>query len=281
MNNITNNNPNQIPPKEDKTGEIKPGADDNATASDSTQTNQAPEVKSEKKTPTNNFLNPKEDGGNKNREGKDGSRVDNAPNSRKPGLTPPEETAKEKKEFLIDDELPVVSEAELPHQPNAIRPEDIVEIEQEPPKEIITDKDIEKAKEIESVVSTLPAPDEERLESPPEEERLGPLTPAKKKKILPKTMNSSEVVACLKDLRTRLNELLVKANEARVTNSEKNLEKIMEYARRTQKVTNNDVERITGVQDRQAGRYLKKLVKNKKLARFGRYKYTFYKPIKN
>jgi len=272
MDNITNNNLNQVPPKEDKTGEIKPGADDNATASDSTQTNQTPEVEPEKKTAANNFLNPTKDGGDKNREGKDDSRVDNAPNFRKSNLASPEKTTKEKKEFLIDDELP--------HQPNAIRPEEIVEVEQEPPKEIITNKDIEKAKEIESVVSALPAPDEERLESPPKEERLEPLTPAKKKKILPKTMNSSEVVACLKDLRTRLNELLVKANEARVTNSEKNLEKIMEYARRTQKVTNNDVERITKVQDAQARRYLKQLVKDKKLVRFGRYRYTFYKPIK-
>ncbi|RLC39238.1 hypothetical protein DRH27_00200 [Candidatus Falkowbacteria bacterium] len=172
------------------------------------------------------------------------------------------------------------SEAELPHQPDPIRPDDIAEIEQKPPEKIITDEDIKKAKEIEPTTPVLEAPKEERLDAPPKLEQLEPLTPAKKKKILPETMDSSEVVVCLKDLRVRLKELLVRANKARKTHSEKNLDIIMEYTWRTQKVTNNDVERITGVKHSQATRYLKKLVKQGKLIRFGRYRYTFYKPIK-
>jgi len=164
------------------------------------------------------------------------------------------------------------SEAELPHQPDEVRPEDVVETEQEPPEKIITAKDIEKAKKIEVSPVNL-------LEQKPMK-KLEPLTPVKKKKILPTNMSSSEVVTSLKDLRSRLNELLLKANKARITHSEKNLDRIMEYAWETQKITNDDVEKLTGVKHAQATRLLKKLVKNGKLARFGRYKYTFYKPIK-
>jgi len=38
------------------------------------------------------------------------------------------------------------------------------------------------------------------------------------------------------------------------------------------------VERITGVKDAQATRYLEKLVKQGKLVRFGKKRNTFYKP---
>ncbi len=78
----------------------------------------------------------------------------------------------------------------------------------------------------------------------------------------------------------KLAEQLRKANIKRQQKVQTNLNKIMEYALKTQKVTNNDVERITGVGDVQAYRYLKKLVKQGKLIRFGKKKNTFYKPIK-
>jgi len=54
----------------------------------------------------------------------------------------------------------------------------------------------------------------------------------------------------------------------------------MEYAVKTQKVTNDDVERLTGVGDAQAARYLKKLTKQGKIIKFGKTSNTFYKPIK-
>ncbi|MBU4257011.1 DUF977 family protein [Patescibacteria group bacterium] len=61
---------------------------------------------------------------------------------------------------------------------------------------------------------------------------------------------------------------------------QKNLNNIMEYARETQKITNNDVERITKVKHTQSSKYLKMLVKQGLLVKFGKTKNTFYKPIK-
>jgi len=243
-----------------------------AMNSSTPKTNQDAEIKPKEKPSFNNDLPPK-----KEIEEDENATQDEVPSDDSINL---EQTEQKKKEFLLNDdspvvneaELPIVSEVELPHQRDPIRPEDIVEIEQESPEEIITTEDIEKAKEIE--VSPV------NLLEPKPVKKLEPLTPVKKKKILPVNMSSSEVVSSLKDLRSRLNELLLKANESRITHSEKNLDRIMEYAWETQKVTNNDVERITGVKHAQATRLLKKLVKDGKLARFGRYKYTFYKPIK-
>jgi len=78
----------------------------------------------------------------------------------------------------------------------------------------------------------------------------------------------------------KLKELRQKANAKRRENIEKNLKKIMAYAAETQKVTNNEVERLTGVSDRQALNYLSILVKRGDLVRFGKQKNNFYKPIK-
>ena len=70
-----------------------------------------------------------------------------------------------------------------------------------------------------------------------------------------------------------------RANFKRVENIEKNLEIIIKEAWKTEKITNNDVERVCGVSDRTALRYLKKLVKTGKLMRFGEGTNIHYKPL--
>jgi hypothetical protein len=57
------------------------------------------------------------------------------------------------------------------------------------------------------------------------------------------------------------------------------LEKIVVFARENGKVTNNDVERLTGVKDTRAVHYLNMLIKQNRLARFNENKSTFYKVI--
>ena len=76
----------------------------------------------------------------------------------------------------------------------------------------------------------------------------------------------------------KLKEQLGFANEKRRQKVKQNLDKVMEYAKEKQKITNDEVERITGVKDRQALKYLKILVKQGKLVRFGKKRNTFYKP---
>ncbi len=78
----------------------------------------------------------------------------------------------------------------------------------------------------------------------------------------------------------KLAELRIIANQKKKEKMQKNLDNIMEYARETQKVTNNDVERITKVKHAQSTKYLKMLVKQGLLVKFGKTKNTFYKPIK-
>lgn len=80
--------------------------------------------------------------------------------------------------------------------------------------------------------------------------------------------------------KNKLFELRKLANQKRFEKVEKNLEKIMQYAMEKQKITNNEVEKLTGIGDKQAERYLKILVKKRKLVKFGKTKNTFYKPVK-
>ncbi len=80
--------------------------------------------------------------------------------------------------------------------------------------------------------------------------------------------------------KTKLLDGLKLANQKRQEIKQKNLDAIMSYALGKQAVTNNDVERITGVKDRMALKYLKILAKQGKLIRFGNKRKTFYKPIK-
>jgi len=78
----------------------------------------------------------------------------------------------------------------------------------------------------------------------------------------------------------KLKELRQKANLARQKNKQGNLEKIMAYANEKQKITNDDVEKLTGVKDDMATIYLNELTKKGLLMRFGQKKNIFYKPIK-
>jgi len=91
---------------------------------------------------------------------------------------------------------------------------------------------------------------------------------------------NSPIIKPILSFLDKLKELRQKANLARQENKQTNLEKIMAFAREKQKITNNDVEKLTGVKDRQATNYLAELTKKDLLTRFGQKKNTFYKPIK-
>lgn len=79
----------------------------------------------------------------------------------------------------------------------------------------------------------------------------------------------------------KLSEFRCFANAKRQKKMQANLDKIMEYAKKTQKVVNDDVERLTDVKHVQAVRYLNILKKQGKLIRFGKKSNIFYKPVKN
>ena len=79
----------------------------------------------------------------------------------------------------------------------------------------------------------------------------------------------------------KLKELRGQANKKRAENKQKNLEKILKYAREHNRITNDEVEEITKVRDDRATEYLNILVKQGKIIRFGKTKNTFYKPVIN
>jgi len=79
-------------------------------------------------------------------------------------------------------------------------------------------------------------------------------------------------------LMAKLKEKLFEARQIKQQKMAANLEKIMAYALEKQKITNDEVERLTGVHDRQALKYLKILVGQGRLVRFGNKRNTFYKP---
>lgn len=225
-----------------------------------------------------------------------------------------EENNEQKDAGLLDKKIQ--SGDELPHQKDGLRPEDIIEIEQEPLEMIITEEDKKSAPSVppnqlitshkeagpeEKFVPTPQLEDEVRqshqqekklisahrpieepadtrvLEDKPAVKPLKPTTPSALSK--PKLSPSQPQVSFTARFLDKLKELRQQANQKRRENMEKNLAKIMEYARQEQKVTNDDVERITGVSDRQALNYLKKLVKAGKLVRFGKKRNVFYKPV--
>ena len=108
-----------------------------------------------------------------------------------------------------------------------------------------------------------------------------PPTPAAqaKPKIKPNLLSADKVPFKTKFL-DKLKKLRRQANQKRRENMEKNLAKIMDYAEKMQKITNDEVEKITGVSDRQSLNYLEKLVRADKLVRFGKKRNVFYKPVK-
>ncbi len=156
---------------------------------------------------------------------------------------------------------------ELPHQEDDLVPFEIVEPGQEPPKKL----------GLKDAISTLP-----------ENEKSGAdINKAPKSAIttMPKSIpaqpaNKSVKIDFASRFRNKLKQLLGMANQKRQAKAQANLDKIIKYAKEKQKVTNNDVERITGVKDAQATRYLEKLVKQGRIVKFGKTSNTFYKPVK-
>ena len=232
-----------------------------------------------------------------------------------PGKQMVEENNEQKDAGLLDKKI--LPGNELPHQKSDLRPEDIIEIEQEPLEMIITEEDKKSAPSVppsqlitghkeaspeEEFVPTPQLEDEVRqshrqekklisahrpIEEPtdtkapedkPDVKPPEPATPSALSK--PKPSPSQPPVSFTARFLDKLKELRQQANQKRRENMEKNLAQIMDYARETQKVTNDDVERITGVSDRQALNYLKKLVKADKLVRLGKKRNIFYKPVK-
>ncbi len=166
--------------------------------------------------------------------------------------------------------------SKIPVEPEPI---EITEIKREIPSEKTTPASIA---ETELPKPGEPAPNaevEEKIikDTPPAKilkEELETKSPKPLKPIpAPKSYNFK------KEFRSKLRNLLQIANQKRSETIEENLKKIYEYARETEKITNDDVERLTGVSDRQALRYLKILVKRGKLSRFGTRKNICYKPI--
>jgi len=80
-------------------------------------------------------------------------------------------------------------------------------------------------------------------------------------------------------LKMFLRDKLLNANRKRQEKAEAHLEMIMSYTREHGKITNDEVEHLVKVKDRQALRYLGQLVKQGRLVRFGTKKNTFYKIV--
>ncbi len=212
----------------------------------------------------------------------------------------------EKKETLSSDKKILEGDA-LPHQKSDIRPEDIIEIEQEPLEEIITEEDKKASADLLSkqIIGRkdkggendfVPTPRLEHeirqihlkeqkqisaLRQAPAIETIPPAPPAQTKpKIKPDFLSTDKALFKTKFL-DKLKKLRQQANQKRQENMKKNLAIIMEYAHRKQKITNDETEKITGVKNTQAYKYLKILVKQGKLVKFGKNINTFYKPIKS
>ncbi len=169
---------------------------------------------------------------------------------------------------------PKLEKAEEAAQPDSVKAKAPLTAEQTPAQTIPSIGEKEKVEP--------PASVSRPVQTPPPPKTTKPLAPSKAKKSKPEppVVNKVELSFAVKYL-NKLKEQLGLANLKRRQKVQKNLDKIMQYARKTQKITNNDVERITGVKDSQAENYLNKLIKQGKLVRFGKTKNTFYKPISN
>ena len=185
---------------------------------------------------------------------------------------------------------------ELPHEESDIRPDELVEPEPElpePEKELednevkVVEEDKVPLPEVYDKGSTPPeeVPDEvlEPHSDPPPITLPAELNEKKPPRpLIPKLSRAeSEATPDFKArFREQLKNQLHQANQIRSETVEENLDKIMDYAREHNKITNDEVEQITGVGDVQAWRYLKMLSKRGKLIKFGIKKNTFYKPVK-
>lgn len=156
---------------------------------------------------------------------------------------------------------------ELPHQENDLAQFEIVEHEQEPPEKL----------GLKEAISTLPENKEPKADISKAPE---PAITTMPESIPAQPANKPAKTDFARQFRDKLKQLLGIANKKRQAKAQANLDKIIKYAREKQKVTNDDVERITGIKDAQATKYLKKLVKQGRIVKFGKTSNTFYKPVK-
>ncbi|MEA3398373.1 MAG: DUF977 family protein [Patescibacteria group bacterium] len=189
-----------------------------------------------------------------------------------------------------------IGEVVLPHQPNDLRPDEIIEIEQAAPEKIITDKDMEEAEKLEAYKLNprvflptevkndnsnsieAPSPKAEIDLAAHHQKKLKEIETVKQNITLQPAIN--EEINFMQKYLNKLTEFRTQANAKRREKKENNLKIIMNFARRKNKITNNEVEQLIGVKNTQASKYLKILLKQGKIVKFGKTKNTFYKPIK-
>jgi hypothetical protein len=160
---------------------------------------------------------------------------------------------------------------QLPRPADDVRPEGMVEPEQAPPEVSVTPADHRHLSEREKV-----RPAELRVDDPGLENlfkkpgELSPLTPAREAEMHLTNTHDNQVLS-------RWRRLLHVGRGLKHYHHPENLAKILAGAKANGKVTNDDVERLLGVSDRQASRYLNELARQGKLVKYGRFKQTFYK----
>ncbi len=116
--------------------------------------------------------------------------------------------------------------------------------------------------------------------SPAPKASEGELVSEGQAKMVDDSLNNTIIQPVLSFL-DKLKELRGRANTVRHKHVEENLKKVEAFAKENGGVTNDDVERLTGVKDTQATNYLNNLVKQGKLIRTGEKSNTIYKPTGN
>lgn len=182
------------------------------------------------------------------------------PVKEKPADTPAAETVQAKtiKEAPVkktEQTLPVENKAELPQE---------AKIEQIPKSAPLPPQQIQ----------SKPKQPEQQLKTPaPAPQASQPVQP------LSRSASVKTAMPFMVKFKNKLAEFRQIANQKRTEKMQKNLSIITQYAREKQRITNDEVEKLTGVKDAQATNYLNILVKQGKLIRFGKKKNIFYKPI--
>ena len=204
-------------------------------------------------------------------------------------IIPPGAVAVDASETKTESPKPAISgEIELPHQKNEFKPDEIVEFEQEPPREIISADDRQLASlhsRVNSAFSLLKE-EEERLQELKNkresiEKKLEDLknlvSDPVKNQIGQNSLAGGDSDSLNAKFLQKLSFLRKAAREKRSIMVEANLNKIAAFAKEYGRVTNDEVEAITGVKDSRAREYLNRLLKERRLLRYGRGRYTYYK----
>ncbi|MDP3043573.1 MAG: hypothetical protein Q8N21_04170 [bacterium] len=189
-----------------------------------------------------------------------------APPAPAPSSTEPIEQPAPTKPEIQEQTVP----AEQEITPAQTKPEQAVKPEQQPQATVSEEINQTEQGQTDEKIAEPETASEIKTDKPAQ-----PITPA-----APAQNENNEAESFMIKFYNKLAELRIIANQKKKEKMQKNLDNIMEYARETQKVTNNDVERITKVKHAQSTKYLKMLVKQGLLVKFGKTKNTFYKPIK-